>query len=335
MTLSQYAEYHGVSKHKIYYDVYGYDYEKWPEMAESDIQDWEDEHGRDWDDRLDDEPCNVSGPTVSGSGPTVTSRPCDGRGKKKDPALTNRKQLSPPNETLQLLDYICVGWFILELIIRYVFCPNKLRFFTSPLNIFDLLSIVPYILEHIAHQRGNQEQYEHSLLDALFTLKVLRIFRVFRLARHHEGLRVLLYTMTASWRELMLLVVFMLIGMVLFASMVYYADHERMTFRSIPHAFWWAIVTMTTVGYGDMVPKSGKGYFVGSLCALSGVLALAFTVPSIVNNFRLFYREVQYEKHQERISALTRPRKSECSCSGDDSTSLEKTPPCYSDKHVI
>ncbi len=62
---------------------------------------------------------------------------------------------------------------------------------------------------------------------------------------------------------------------------------------SIPLGLWWAIVTMTTVGYGDMVPKTYLGMLVGSMCALTGVLTIALPVPVIVSNFAMFYSHTQ------------------------------------------
>lgn len=95
----------------------------------------------------------------------------------------------------------------------------------------------------------------------------------------------------------MLLIFFLIIGIVIFASLVFYAERIQYNphndFSSIPVGLWWAIVTMTTVGYGDMTPKTYVGMLVGSICALSGVLVIALPVPVIVSNFALFYSHTQ------------------------------------------
>jgi len=95
----------------------------------------------------------------------------------------------------------------------------------------------------------------------------------------------------------MLLIFFLIIGIVISAALVYYAERIQYNpdndFTSIPVGLWWAIVTMTTVGYGDMTPKTYLGMFVGSFCALTGVLTIALPVPVIVSNFALFYSHTQ------------------------------------------
>ena len=95
----------------------------------------------------------------------------------------------------------------------------------------------------------------------------------------------------------MLLVFFLVLGIIIFASLVYYAEriapNPHNDFKSIPLGLWWALVTMTTVGYGDMVPKTYLGMFVGALCALGGVLTVALPVPVIVSNFEMYYSHTQ------------------------------------------
>ena len=87
-------------------------------------------------------------------------------------------------------------------------------------------------------------------------------------------------------------------------SAVYYAEriqpNPHNDFNSIPLGLWWALVTMTTVGYGDMVPKTYLGMFVGALCALGGVLTVALPVPVIVSNFEMYYSHTQVYKYNNK-----------------------------------
>ena len=170
------------------------------------------------------------------------------------------------------------------------------------MNAIDLMAIAPYFVtlatifnkepqpENLIIPVGTEDSGGTSLA-MLRVMRLVRVFRIFKLSRHSKGLQILGMTLKASLRELALLMFFLLIGVILFSSAIYYAEagSERSYFKSIPDAFWWAVVTMTTVGYGDMVPHDFWGKIVGSLCAIAGVLTLSLPVPVIVSNFNYFY----------------------------------------------
>ncbi|NXI18221.1 KCNA3 protein, partial [Irena cyanogastra] len=184
-----------------------------------------------------------------------------------------------------LVETICICWFSLELLVRLVASPSKAAFFRSAMNLIDLAAIAPYFIAlgtELARQRGIGQPA--MSLAVLRVIRLVRVFRVFKLSRHSTGLQILGQTLKASMRELGLLIFFLLIGVVLFSSAVYFAEAEdaATAFTSIPQAFWWAVVTMTTVGYGDMAPVTVGGKLVGSLCAIAGVLTISLPVPVIV-----------------------------------------------------
>ena len=135
---------------------------------------------------------------------------------------------------------------------------------------------------------------ESNLFPAYVFLSITSILRavmLFKFVRHHTGLRVLFLAVKASMNELILLLMIIAIGTIVFATLIYYAEFnaEKNTFSSIPIGFWWSIVTMTTVGYGDTVPTSALGYIVGSGCAICGMLATGLPIPVIANNFNKLY----------------------------------------------
>ncbi|RUS72092.1 hypothetical protein EGW08_020137, partial [Elysia chlorotica] len=221
---------------------------------------------------------SINGSTVSDSNSSNVQPP--------GPAL--------PHPALLIMDVCCLAFFTLEYMTRFTCSPNKLNFLRALQNIVDLLAFAPDYVEIMFLLVGPGQGKEGvAVMEMLFILRILRLFRIFRLIRHVPGLWILLYTLKASFNELMLMCVFLLIGMVVFATLIHFAEPDGI-FSNIPVGFWWAVVTMTTVGYGDMYPQSSAGYFIGSCCAVAGLLMIAFTVPIIVSNFVLYYTHVQY-----------------------------------------
>lgn len=187
-------------------------------------------------------------------------------------------------------EIVCISWFTLEYVGRLLASPNKLRFVRSFLNIIDLAAILPYFITL------PMDSTKAAPLSVLRVIRLVRVFRIFKLSRHSTGLRILGYTLRESSRELGMLMFFLLLGIILFSSGVYYAevDENEANFPSIPDTFWYSLVTMTTVGYGDKVPKTPTGKLIGSLCAIVGVLTIALPVPVIVSNFEFFYKRDRF-----------------------------------------
>ena len=219
---------------------------------------------------------------------------------------------------LEYLDYVCTAFFTLELIIRLVFAPNKLNFIRDLMNIIDILALLPLYVQIIMEQtdKFNCHINNRAVLETIFILRIIRIFRIFHLVKHYRALKILIHAIRASIQELLMLSIFLVIAMLVFSTLIFYAERNPNSekalgfyegdFGTIPIGFWWATITMTTVGYGDIYPETPMGMAIGSVCAVWGVLLLALTIPVISNNFALFYT---HARTRERISNKDRARK--------------------------
>ena len=163
-----------------------------------------------------------------------------------------------------------------------------LRYLTAPSTLVDALSIFPYYLENMP--------------KAFISIRLLRLFRIFqvvRLGQYNEMFRTLTNVMAKSLNYLRLLILILAFGGALFGSMIYWLEkgtwkyhegserflfvrlgadgvtEEPSPFRSIPAAFWWFMVTATTVGYGDTYPTSAGGKLVACIAMLIGVLVVS------------------------------------------------------------
>uniref|UniRef100_A0A158P610 Ion_trans domain-containing protein n=1 Tax=Angiostrongylus cantonensis TaxID=6313 RepID=A0A158P610_ANGCA len=190
------------------------------------------------------------------------------------------------------VELFCNMWFSGEFLLRMLFSPKIGPFLKNPVNIIDFIATISFYIDWAL-----DSVLSGTNRDSVEFFSIIRILRLFKLTQHSVGLKILIQTFKASAQELFLLVFFVLLGIVIFAALVYYAerveDNPDNQFNSIPVGLWWAVITICTIGFGDLVPKTYLGMMVGSMCALMGVLTIALPVPVIVSNFAMFYSHAQ------------------------------------------
>ena len=191
------------------------------------------------------------------------------------------------NPSIRVVERICGAWFTFEILLRLAFCPSVKILFQSPMTWVDVGALLPFYLNFVL----NMHKLELGLLV------VLRLLRVFRLFRYSGRLQVMALALKGSFHELCLLFLIMLISVFFFSTLIHYAEYRNgnsmKSFQNIPASFWWTVVTLTTVGYGDVTPETWLGKVVGGLCAIWGVLMIALPISIVNSNFSLYYSHGQ------------------------------------------
>ena len=185
-------------------------------------------------------------------------------------------------------------FFLIEMAVHFAVCPRKKCFFKNILNIIDLLINLAVICKFILGMYLMQV-YLSRILYAIFAgchiIAIFRLTRVFRVAVQFSGIRILFLSLKDSLKDMLVLVLMLLAMAVLFANLMFYSEFHSLTYPNMFQGIWYAIVTMTTVGYGDIYPVSTLGRIVGSVCALSGMFIMAIPIAIMAGNFTTYYKK--------------------------------------------
>uniref|UniRef100_A0A8C4Q5J0 Potassium channel, subfamily V, member 2b n=1 Tax=Eptatretus burgeri TaxID=7764 RepID=A0A8C4Q5J0_EPTBU len=204
---------------------------------------------------------------------------------------------------VESFESVCIAFFTAEYLGRIISTPNLRRFLRGALNAVDLLAILPFyiqlLFEWVAEDADVQEFDDEvrtvgrvgKLGQVLKIIRLMRIFRILKLARHSTGMRAFGFTLRQCSQQVGCLFLFITMGIFIFSALVYAAEHERRgtKFSSIPTCWWWATVSISQVGYGDMCPDSVLGQLVCVACISLGIILNSLPISILYNKFSDYY----------------------------------------------
>lgn len=170
-------------------------------------------------------------------------------------------------QTLVRLEWFFTLAFTVEYGLRLVCVRHPWRYATSFFGIVDLLSIIPTYLSLLIPG-------VNSLL-VIRVLRILRVFRVLKLFRYLSEAEMLLQAMRTGYRKILVFLYAVITMVIVFGSIMYLIEGPAHGFTSIPRSVYWAIVTLTTVGYGDITPLTPIGQFIASAVMITGYAIIA------------------------------------------------------------
>lgn len=184
------------------------------------------------------------------------------------------------------IEYVSVGVFALEYLARLTLCTEhpkytrpvtgRLRFALRPMMVIDLLAILPVLLPFVGVD-----------LRTLRLLRLMRLARIVKLGRYTTALHTVGRVIRDKREELVISVALMLVMLIVSATAMYYAENDAQpdAFSSVPESLWWAVATLTTVGYGDVYPITNLGKFIAAIIALLGIGLVAMPTGILAAGF--------------------------------------------------
>lgn len=204
-------------------------------------------------------------------------------------------------------EFFSVMFFTVEYLLRIWCCVEnheyehpfwgRVRYVFSLSAMIDLLAIAPFYLTHFA-----------SDLAIIRVLRLFRIFRLFRISKYVSAVSIIREVVKDKREELVVSTVFILFMLIIASSVMYYVEHPAQpeAFSSIPATLWWGVCTMTSVGYGDIVPQTAWGKLFGGIIAMMGVGLFALPTGILVSGFA------------EEVNKQKQPQKHQCPHCGQD-----------------
>lgn len=168
---------------------------------------------------------------------------------------------------LRILEWVFTIIFTIEYYLRIRVSPNKWKYVLSILGIIDLVSILPSYLSII------DSSYQYLLV--LRSLRLLRIFKILNLRGFINAGRYITHALWKSYQKIVIFMLFITLVVLIIGSVMFIVEKDTPGFENIPNSIYWAVVTVTTVGYGDVSPVTPIGKFLSMLVMIGGYSVIA------------------------------------------------------------
>ncbi|CAF1389558.1 unnamed protein product [Rotaria magnacalcarata] len=198
-----------------------------------------------------------------------------------------------------IIQTICVSYFTIEFILRLLSAPSYNKFVLSIYNWVDLSAIIPYFVIlglELSHQKSEVDASLISGLRVFRILRFLRLIKIYLIFTQLKSFRVLSATLKESFLDFIIFIIILALLAFLFGTGTYFAEESSngQMFDSIPKATYWGIITITTVGYGDMYPTTVIGRILACTCAYFGVATSGILVSILVDRYQRVYNRKRF-----------------------------------------
>ncbi|XP_054851758.1 potassium voltage-gated channel subfamily C member 1-like isoform X1 [Eublepharis macularius] len=193
--------------------------------------------------------------------------------------------------SLLYVELFCILWFTFEFFMRLTFCPDKKKFLTNLLNVTDFLSLFPVYTELFLTTHISEMLDILSWLGFFRVLYIVKLLKIFKLLETPLMLRVLPFTFRSILKEVFILMMIFTFEILFFGALCYHAELHRPEtfFDGMISSFYWAAITLTTVGYGDTYAISPFGRVIACCAAICGMLTIIFPLPIFLIKFQGYY----------------------------------------------
>lgn len=212
---------------------------------------------------------------------------------------------------MEWVEIASILFFTVEYFLRLVTTSNIKQFVKSALNFVDLVAVMPYFLQIIfeaffvdSEDFSAQEDLKtmarvSKVSKVLKVVKLMRIFRILKLARHSTGMRAFGFTIRQCSEQVCCLFLFIAMGIFTFSALMHSVETDQpgTPFSSIPETWWWAAVSISTVGYGDVVPVSYLGRCVAFGCISFGIILNGMPISILFNKFSDYYAKLKEQEY--------------------------------------